>query len=122
VNPDGAVVLVLTTEADRERAEALAQRLLEQGLVACVSLHSVTSLYLWQGRLERSPEVQLLIKTDATRLEELGRVVHKLHSYATPEWIHWPVTAGEAYGAWVAACTGMAMAAEVSSDAAPPDR
>ena len=122
MNSDGTVVLVLTTEADLERAEALAQRLLEQGLVACVSLYPVTSCYRWQGRLERSPEVQLLIKSDPSRLEQLRRTVHELHSYATPEWIHWPATAGEAYGAWVTACTGVAMAAEVSSDAAPPDR
>lgn len=122
MNSVGAVALVLTTEADMERAEALAQRVLEQGLVACVSLHPVMSLYRWEGRLERSQEVQLLIKTDPARLEQLRRAVHDLHSYATPEWIHWPAAAGEAYGAWVAASTGVAIAAEISSGVAPPGR
>jgi periplasmic divalent cation tolerance protein len=32
----------------------------------------------------------------------LERVVRQLHSYDTPEWIHWPAEAGAAYGAWVA--------------------
>jgi len=52
--PPTPLSLVLTTEADRERAESLARELLERGLVACVSLHPVVSLYRWQGRLERS--------------------------------------------------------------------
>ena len=76
--------LVLTTEADRERAEALALALLERGLVACVSLHPVLSLYRWQGGLERSEEVQLLLKTRPEKLAELRRVLGERHSYDTP--------------------------------------
>lgn len=97
--------MVLTTEADGERAEALAETILEQGLAACVSLHTVTSLYHWEGRRERSQEVQMLIKTHPSQLESLRRAVHVLHSYATPEWIHWTASTGAAYGAWVAAST-----------------
>jgi periplasmic divalent cation tolerance protein len=52
--------------------------------------------------LERSQEVQLLIKTEPSRLAELESVVRQLHSYDTPEWIHWPAEAAAAYGAWVA--------------------
>jgi periplasmic divalent cation tolerance protein len=117
VNSDAAVALVLTTEADAQRAEALAQGLLEQGLVACVSLYPVTSHYIWNGRPERSQEVQLLIKTHAAKLEQVRQAVHELHSYTTPEWIHWPAAAGETYGAWVAASTGV-----ISPGASPPDR
>ncbi|MGB7564469.1 MAG: divalent-cation tolerance protein CutA [Prochlorococcaceae cyanobacterium] len=94
--------LVLTSEANEELAETLARDLLERGLVACISLHPVTSHYRWKGRLERSEEVQLLIKTRPERLEELRQVLHQLHSYDTPEWIHWPARSGGAYGAWVA--------------------
>ena len=76
--------LVLTTEADRERAEALARDLLERGLVACVSLHPVVSLYRWQGQLEQSEEVQLLLKTTPAHLEALRQALTELHSYDTP--------------------------------------
>ncbi|MEA5415666.1 divalent-cation tolerance protein CutA [Synechococcus sp. BA-132 BA5] len=93
--------LVLTTEADRERAEALALALLERGLVACVSLHPVLSLYRWQGRLERSEEVQLLLKTRPEKLEELRRVLGERHSYDTPEWIHWRASSEGPYGRWL---------------------
>jgi periplasmic divalent cation tolerance protein len=94
--------LCLTTEADAERAEALAQALVERGLAACVALSPVRSLYRWRGALERSQEVQLLIKTHPSRLAELEAAVHELHSYDTPEWIHWPAQASAGYGAWLA--------------------
>ncbi|MBD2719721.1 divalent-cation tolerance protein CutA [Synechococcus sp. FACHB-909] len=93
--------LVLTTEADRERAEALARELLERGLVACASLHPVVSLYRWQGRLERSEEVQLLLKTTPAQLEGLRRALGELHSYDTPEWIDWTAASDGPYGRWL---------------------
>lgn len=96
-----ALVLVLTTEADAAQAERLAQALLEERLAVCVSLLPITSLYHWQGRIERSTEVQLLIKTIAPQLEALKRRLHALHSYDTPEWIHWPAQTEGAYGLWL---------------------
>jgi len=96
------VILALTSEADGERAELLARALLERRLAACVALSPQTSLYHWQGQLECSSEVRLLIKTDASRLPELEQLVHALHSYDTPMWLHWPASAGEPYAAWLA--------------------
>lgn len=95
------LLLVLTTEADRHKAESLARSVLEAGLAACVSLTAVQALYLWQGSLENSREVQLLIKTDPGRLEALHRLVQQRHSYTTPEWIWWPARASGDYGAWL---------------------
>jgi len=97
-----SVILALTTEADGERAERLARALLERRLAACVALSPQTSLYNWQDQLACSSEVQLLIKTDASRLVELEQVVHELHSYDTPMWLHWPAGAAEPYGTWLA--------------------
>ncbi|MEO1001507.1 MAG: divalent-cation tolerance protein CutA [Cyanobacteria bacterium J06638_7] len=95
------LLLVLTTEADQERAEALARVLLERRLAACVALQPQLSLYHWQGGLQRGEEVQLLIKSHASRLAALEQVVRKLHSYATPEWIHWPARCSPGYGDWL---------------------
>lgn len=110
--------LVLTTEADSERAEALALALLERGLVACVSLHPVLSLYRWQGRLQRSEEVQLLLKTTPGQREALLRALQELHSYDTPEWIHWTAASAGAYGRWL--LESLAPAAPLSPGAGPP--
>ena len=97
------MLLALTTEADAQKAEALAEALLERRLAACVALTPLRSLYRWQGQLERSQEVQLLIKTRPEQLPALEAAVHELHSYTTPEWLHWRAGSSAGYAAWVAA-------------------
>ena len=92
--------LVLTTEADQSKAEALAEQLIKGRLAACVTLMPVQSCYRWQGEIERSQEVQLIIKTSPQRLEQLLASLEASHSYDTPEILHLAVQAGAAYGAW----------------------
>ena len=84
-----SLVLVLTTEGDQGRAEALAEALLERRLVACVSFQLQHSMYRWKGRMERESEVQLLLKTTPCCLDALHQAVMELHSYETPEWLSW---------------------------------
>ncbi|MBM5800348.1 MAG: divalent-cation tolerance protein CutA [Cyanobacteria bacterium K_DeepCast_35m_m2_023] len=114
--PAAAVIVAVTTEASPGQAEALARALLDRRLVACVSLRPLQSLYLWQGRLEQADEVQLLLKSDAARLAALQQAVHALHSYETPEWLWWPVSASAAYGGWLQAVLNPDAGAAVPSD------
>ena len=92
--------LVLTTEADQNKAGELAEQLIKRRLAACITLMPVQSCYRWQGEIERSQEVQLLIKTSPQRLEELLAALESLHSYDTPEILHLAAQAGAAYAAW----------------------
>ena len=63
--------IVLSTCADREQAERIAHRLVEQQVAACVNiLPGVQSVYRWEGQVETAPEVLMLIKTSA----DLARV------------------------------------------------
>jgi Uncharacterized protein involved in tolerance to divalent cations len=95
------ITLVLTTEADPERAEALASALVERRLAACVSLMPIRSCYRWNGDVERAEEVQLLIKTSPEGLAPLRQALDTLHSYDTPECLHWTASASAAYGSWL---------------------
>ncbi len=97
-------VLALTTEANEALALQLAETLLERRLAACIALKPVQSLYRWQGQIERSSEVQLLIKTHPGCLAALEQAVRELHSYTTPQWLHWGAEASDAYAAWLNAC------------------
>ena len=99
---DQILVLVLTTEADATHADALAQALVDQGLAACVSKWPVRSTYRWKGQRECAEEVQLLIKTSRDGWPRLEHGIRELHSYDTPEIIHWVAEASAAYSAWVA--------------------
>lgn len=114
------VALVLTSEADADRAETLAQTLLERRLVGCVTLHPCSSRYHWQGRIEKASEVLLLLKTSPGRLEELRRTVEALHSYETPMWLHWQAGSSLAYGSWLAAELAGGEGSVLSPDGGPP--
>lgn len=114
------LLMALTTEATPAQAEALAEALLTRRLAACVALTPGRSLYRWQGELQRSEEVQLLIKTDPCLLEELAAAVHELHSYSTPEWIHWLAGCSPAYGSWLAASCGFTPDGAPSGPSDPP--
>ena len=98
-----ALWLVLTTEADQQRASELAEQLISRKLAACVSFQAIRSCYRWEGRIEHANEVQLLIKTTAPGLSALLEAIQALHSYDNPEILHWQAQPSQAYGAWAAA-------------------
>ena len=55
--------VVYVTASSAEEARRLANALVQQKLVACVNiLPGVESIYEWQGKLESSQEVMLVIK------------------------------------------------------------
>jgi periplasmic divalent cation tolerance protein len=98
------IVLVLTTVADDSSADSLARTLVEERLVACVNiLPPMTSIYRWNGAIERETERQIVMKTTRTRLTALERRLKELHSYELPEFVVVDVVAGSAaYLTWVA--------------------
>ena len=100
-NPEA--LLVLTTCPDDAVAERLARDLVEAGLAACVSrVPGLRSTYRWQGRVEDEPEVLLLIKTVATRFQELEMRLKSLHPYEVPEIIAVPIAKGSLdYLSWL---------------------
>jgi periplasmic divalent cation tolerance protein len=78
--------------------------LLEKRLAACVTLKTVESLYRWDGQLEQSSEVQLMIKSHASCAAALEQAVRELHSYTTPQWLLWHAEASGDYAAWLSEC------------------
>jgi periplasmic divalent cation tolerance protein len=100
--------IVLSTCGDRETAERIAHRLVEQHLAACVNiLPGVQSVYRWQGGVESESEVLMLIKTKAALIQEVQSTIASLHSYEVPEFLVVPVAGGsEAYMAWLEASLG----------------
>ena len=99
--------LVLCTCPDQECATRIAERLVEERLAACVSLvPGLTSIYRWQGGIQRDAEVLLLIKTVAGRFDALAATLCALHPYEVPEIIALPITAGlPDYLTWMTRCT-----------------
>ena len=65
-------LLVFTNLPDIDAARAMAERLVEQRLAACVNiLAPCRSTYRWRGEIEHAQEVPLLIKTTTARYAAL---------------------------------------------------
>ena len=101
------LLLILCTAPDRETALKLANSLLDQGLAACVNITSpVTSVYRWQGQLEQSDEILLLIKSVEKQYQRVEDLLRAQHPYELPEIIAVPVEQGlDDYLDWVERCT-----------------
>jgi hypothetical protein len=55
--------LILSTASSVTEAKKIASHLVRQKLVACVNIiPTVTSIYEWEGKVEESSEVQMIIK------------------------------------------------------------
>jgi len=96
-------LLILCTCPDRESAEDIAERLVAAQLAACVNIvPNLTSVYRWQGRVERADELLLLIKSRGDIYPTLEATLREAHPYDVPEIIALPVAGGlPSYLNWI---------------------
>ncbi len=82
------MLVVHTSCPDAQTAARIAHVLVEERLAACVQvIPGVTSIYRWQGIVQSSGEVLLLIKTTRACLDALKSRLPALHPYDLPELI-----------------------------------
>lgn len=87
--------IVLSTCPNQESAERIARGVVEARLAACVNvLPGLRSFYTWQGQLEVSDEVLLLIKSRTNVFTTLQNMITSLHPYELPEVVAVPIEAG----------------------------
>ena len=100
----GDVLIGFCTVPDRPAAERIATALVEERLAACVNIvPGVVSVYRWEGKVQQSEELLLLIKTTRqVPMQEIRERLLTLHPYDVPEFLLVPVSSGlEKYLAWV---------------------
>ena len=98
-------VLVLVTAPELKTARRLAKAALAARLIACANLiPKIESHYRWQGKLEASAEVLLVLKTTRARLVKLEQLILAEHPYDTPEFVVLKFDRGsERYLGWLQA-------------------
>lgn len=96
-------IVVLVTAKDQAQARTIAKGLLDKKLIACANIiKGVESMFWWQGKIDRSSEAMLVIKTRKDLFKKVCACVKTLHSYDTPEVIALPVIEGNAdYLNWI---------------------
>ena len=99
----GKVLIVLVTASSRQEAEKIGQAVVNEKLAACVNiLSSVTSIFRWHGKVQKSREALLIVKTTERRYAALERLICSMHSYEVPEIIAVKIKKGlSQYTAWV---------------------
>jgi periplasmic divalent cation tolerance protein len=97
--------LVVTTVSSQEEARRIANHLLDKKLAACVNIvPHLESIFLWNGKVEESQELMLLIKTTAERYKDVQAEILQQHSYDLPEVIAFDIADGSGdYLNWIAA-------------------
>jgi periplasmic divalent cation tolerance protein len=99
-------VLALVTAPDLKVARKLARAALGAKLVACANLvPGIESHYWWQCKIESAPEVLILLKTTASQVAALEKLIVSEHPYDTPEFVVLSLSQGnKRYLAWLSQC------------------
>ena len=80
------MIVILTTVPDRALANTLADGLVREKLAACVQiLPQMTSVYFWEGEVQRDEEHLLLIKTAEEKYSQVEAFIRENHTYDVPE-------------------------------------
>jgi periplasmic divalent cation tolerance protein len=95
--------LIFITCPNRKSAEKISKSLLKKGLVACINIiPRIKSMYWWEGKIEKSFETLLIIKTKDELFNSVKKEVIKLHPYKVPEVICVRISKGyEKYLKWI---------------------
>jgi periplasmic divalent cation tolerance protein len=91
----GDAVVCLCTCPDADTAQRLAQHLVASGLAACVNrVPGLLSVFRWEGQIEETSEVLLIIKTLASHVDALAAAIREIHPYEVPELVALPIVGG----------------------------
>lgn len=103
-----AARVALVTAPGVEAAERIVRTLLEERIVACGNIVAgVTSIYRWQGAVEREAEALIVLKTTAAEAPRLLARLPELHPYEVPEILVLPVVDGHGpYLSWLSQNVG----------------
>lgn len=87
-------IVVYTTFPNRKTAQKIINGLLAKRIAVCGNIFRISSLYIWRGKIERSPEYGAFIKTISNNYKKVENYVRKNHPYEVPEIISWTIERG----------------------------
>ena len=102
-----SAIVIYSTCPDIESAERISRHIVEQRMAACVNLiPGITSIYTWDGNIQRDQEVLLVMKSTKDRFDDIQNLISDEHPYDLPELIAVPITESSPdYLEWIKQCT-----------------
>lgn len=95
-------IQVFTTTSAKKDAEMIAKELVKNKLAACVQITTISSIYRWKGKIERSKEYLCIIKSKGGLYKKIEKTIKKIHPYEVPEIISFDISSGnKKYFSWI---------------------
>ncbi len=95
-------ILVYTTFPNLKTAHKIINGLLQKRIAVCGNIFKLSSVYIWKGKIERSPEYGAFIKTLSSNYKKVENYIKRNHPYEVPEIISWTIERGhKAYLHWI---------------------
>jgi len=88
-------IIVYCTVPSPESAEQIAVKLIQHKIAACCNIiPGLTSIYSWEGKIEKDSELLLMIKSTEENYKKIENEIINLHPYEVPEIISLEVNEG----------------------------
>ncbi len=97
------MIYIFWTCRDKVEAKQIIRALLEKRWIACASIFpEVESIYRWEGKVEESVEVKVILKTEDQHFDAIQSYIQSHCSYEVPEIIQVNIAGGNpGYLSWV---------------------
>jgi periplasmic divalent cation tolerance protein len=68
-------------------------------------IDKVNSFYWWEGKIEHTKEMLLIMKSEKSKFAEIEKIIKELHPYKTPEIVYCEIVGGHKnYLKWIEQC------------------
>lgn len=95
-------IIIYATFPDFKTAQKIIDMLIKTELIACGNIFKIFSIYKWQGKIEKSPEYGVFIKTTKKNYKKVEEYIKNNHPYEVPEIISWAIDRGlKSYLTWL---------------------
>jgi len=95
------ILVMIATEPEMDNAQKVATLLLKKKLAACISLKEINSIYVWEGKIARSSEIEIFIKSIPKNQSRLIEILKKELTNDLPEIIFKNYDSESEYFSWV---------------------
>ena len=96
-------IIVFCTSPSSEISNQIAEECIRKKIAACCNIiPGINSIYEWEGKVEKSEEQLLLIKSTEDNFKVIENTINSIHPYDVPEIISVKLNDGnEPYLKWI---------------------
>ncbi len=77
--------MIVSTYPNKKSISKIANKLVQEKLVACVNMTKISSVYSWKGKIENADEFLAIFKTTQKNKAKVKNEIKITHPYKVPE-------------------------------------